>query len=95
MTASQGVETFLLGPARAGRLSCDAAEEAIDLASTYAPSSAFDRAQQWWQRCGTSNQWSALGFAKGVRWLAMLRRDGDTKIFDTVCHQLLLIVRLP
>ena len=95
MTASQGVELFLLGPARAGRLSCEAVEEAIDLASTYAPSSAFDRAQQWCQQCGTSNQWSALGFAKGVRWLAMLRRDGEMETFTTVCHQLLLLVRLP
>lgn len=95
MTASQGVEWFLLGPARAGRLSCDAAEEAIELASTYAPSSAFDRAQAWWRLHEPANQLATLAFAKGVRWLAMLRRDGEMDTFTTTCRQLLLLTRLP
>ena len=95
MTASQGVEMYLLGPARAGRLSCEAVEEAIELASNHAPSSACSRAQEWWRAHESPSQMAALQFSKGIRWLAMLRRDGEMERFTTVCHQLLLMTRLP
>lgn len=95
MTASQGVELFLLRPARARQLSVGAAEEAIEIASTYEPNSAINRAEQWWRANESANPMGALGYGKGVRWLAILRRDGEMEKFTATCRQLLLLTRLP
>ena len=80
---------FLSEPLGRGQLDAEAIETAIELADQFAPSKAFDRARDWWQR-QHSSEWHGLGFAKGVRWLAMLRRDSDEKTYTAACHQLRL-----
>lgn len=58
-------------------------EEAIRVAGEQSVKRAFKDAQQHYKlRHGSSDLNGSLGFAKGIRWLAMIRRDEGTVAFD-------------
>ena len=64
-------------------------EEAIRIASVKSPSGAFDAAQLYYAtRHGSMVARGYLGFAKGTRWLAMIRRDEGQAAFDRALQQL-------
>lgn len=58
----------------------DDLEEAIRLAGEYSPSAVFHRAAQYFASKHGETR-SHLGFAKGTRWLAMIRRDEGREAF--------------
>lgn len=69
-------------------------EEAIRLAGQYSPSSAIDRAGRHYRVAHPSaGQMEALTFGKGVRWLAMVRRDEGQIPFETAVEGLWDYVR--
>lgn len=65
-------------------------KEAIRIASENSPSSAFDRAARYYAiHYGIVNNQRA--YAKGVRWLAMIRRDESLEAFNEVITKLFTI----
>lgn len=64
-------------------------EEAIRIASTKSPSGSFDAAQRYYiMRHGSSVHAGYLAFAKGTRWLAMVRRDEGQQAFEAATEEL-------
>ena len=60
----------------------DDLEEAIRIASKKSPSGAINEAQRYYiLRHGSAVLNGYLGFAKGTRWLAMIRRDEGEQVF--------------
>ncbi|OGY71107.1 MAG: hypothetical protein A2986_01865 [Candidatus Jacksonbacteria bacterium RIFCSPLOWO2_01_FULL_44_13] len=67
----------------------DDLEKAIEIASRKLPSGAFDEAQRHYiTRHGNYVSLGYLTYAKGVRWLAMLRRESGQAAFDAACDAL-------
>lgn len=88
MKAREGIRflELLLKDPQSGMHALDL-EKAIRLASECSPSRSFDRASQYWfLRHGRTMYY--LGFAKGTRWLAMIRRDEGTDAFEAAVDQL-------
>lgn len=72
----------------------DDLDEAIRIASVKLPSSAFDVAQRYYiVKHGSAVLNGYLGFAKGTRWLAMIRRDGGRKAFEQKVNELRQVCR--
>lgn len=69
-------------------------EEAIHIASIKSPSSAFTEGQRCYQRFAF-NQMEALTFGKGIRWLAIVRRDEGDKEFQEACEELRVLAGQP
>lgn len=64
-------------------------EKAIEIAGAKSPSGAFDAAQRYYiMRHGSAVMNGYLAFAKGTRWLAIIRRDEGQKAFEAVIEQL-------
>lgn len=64
-------------------------DKAVKIASSKSPSAAFDAAQQHFiLKHGQGVLDGYLAFAKGTRWLAMLRRDFDRKVFEKAVDEL-------
>jgi len=63
-------------------------EEAIRLAGQYSPSAVFNRAATYWQSRHGQVGHLSLGFAKGTRWLAMIRRDEGQQAFEQTADRL-------
>lgn len=64
-------------------------EEAVRIASNKSPSAAFGMAQRYYaSRHGSNVHDGYLGFAKGTRWLAVLRRDEGQAAFDAAVAEL-------
>ena len=61
----------------------DDVEEAIRIAGKKSPSGAINEAQRYYiLRHGSAVSDGYLGFAKGTRWLAMIRRDEGKVAFE-------------
>ena len=72
----------------------DDLEEAIRIASVKSPSAAFDAGQRYYiLKHGSAVLDGYLGFAKGVRWLAMIRRDEGRVAFETRVSELRQLCR--
>ena len=68
-------------------------EEAVKIARSKSPSSAFDVAQRYYiLKHGSSVLNGYLAFAKGTRWLAILRRDEGSNAFETAVLNLWRVV---
>lgn len=67
------------------RLSEEAAAQGIKIASSNAPSSAFKEASQIFL---PKSQLAEIGFAKAVRWLAVLRRDEGESAFMAAADEI-------
>jgi hypothetical protein len=63
-------------------------EEAVRLAGQYSPSAVFNRAAQYWQSVHGERGFYYLGFAKGTRWLAMIRRDEGQLAFEQAAERI-------
>ena len=83
MRARDGMQ-FLLSFPREER------QKAIDLAGGYAPSSAFRQAGMFYVLAhpDRGGHWE-LAFAKGARWLAVLRRDEGEEAFREASQEIL------
>lgn len=90
MNPQGGIDRFLFGLMVNRQSDFTSADlgKAIEIAGNYSPSAAFDRARTYWQRTHCNGEMIALAFAKGVRWLAMLRRDEGQAAFDVKCQEL-------
>ena len=89
MKSCDGIRKFLDGLISRSEMTADDLEKAIQITGNYSPSSAFKRAREYWRISHLStNSMCALAFAKGVRWLAMLRRDEGQEAFETECERL-------
>lgn len=65
-------------------------EEAIRIAGEKSPSAAFKLAQRYYVvRHGRAVTDGYLAFAKGTRWLAILRRDEGQAAFEEVAERML------
>lgn len=72
----------------------DDLEEAIRIASVKSPSSAFDAGQRYYiVKHGSAVLNGYLGFAKGARWLAMIRRDEGQAAFEVKVKELWQLCR--
>lgn len=72
-------------------MTADDLEEAIRLAGQYSPSAAIDRAGRHYRTAHVGvGEMEILAFAKGVRWLAVLRRDEGERAFETAAATLLV-----
>lgn len=87
MTAQEGVRALLFVGKALGQLSADDVELAIKIARVKNPSSAYSRAAHGWhlRHPGSLGE---TGFAKGTRWLAIIRRDEGQTAFVVVCEEL-------
>lgn len=87
MEAKDGIG-FLAFLISQGRMIYADLKEAIRIAEENSPSSAFDRAARYYgiQHGIVSEQ---RAFAKGVRWLAMIRRDESSEAFNEAITKLL------
>lgn len=92
MKPLDGIQKFLNGLISQSLMTDDDLQKAIQIAENYQPSSAFKRAQEYWQINKTGLPISALAFAKGVRWLSMLKRDQGQKVFEAECERLRQII---
>ena len=64
-------------------------EAAIKIASRRQPTGAFkEAARHYAARHGSCVASGYLGFAKGTRWLAVLRRDEGEQAFEEICQKL-------
>ena len=64
-------------------------EKAIEIAGSKSPSASFKVAQRYFVlQHGTSVQDGYLGFAKGTRWLAIIRRDEGQEAFESKASEL-------
>lgn len=88
MKPLDGIQKFLNGLISQSLMTNDDLEKAIHIAGNYQPSSAFKRAQEYWQINKSKLPVSALAFAKGVRWLSMLRRDQGQQAFESEIQKL-------
>ena len=94
MDARGGVQIFLSLPAAQGRIEAADIEKAIEIASSKSPSASFDVAGLH-ARIKGLDQMTGLVFAKGVRWLAMIRRDEGQEVFEKACAELRQFVSTP
>jgi hypothetical protein len=90
MEAKDGIN-FLAFLISAGRMTYVDLKEAIKIAEENSPTSAYDRAARYYNIhfCGIVSEQRA--FAKGVRWLAMIRRDEDPVVFYEAIAKLLTV----
>jgi len=89
MDARSGVQRFLILPALAGRLTAADIEQAIHIACEKSPSAAIDSGQVAFMVAHRgANEAVAIGFGKGCRWLAMIRRDEGQEVFGQICSEL-------
>ncbi len=89
MEAKDGIG-FLAFLISSGRMTYTDLKEAIGIAEKNSPSSAFDRAERYYGvKYGIINDQRA--FAKGVRWLAMIRRDESPEAFYKAIVRLLTV----
>lgn len=89
MKATEGIrflELLLANPSSG--MTAEDLEEAIRLAGGYSPSASFSRASQHWVLKRGRGGFFYLGFAKGTRWLAMIRRDEGIDAFNAAADQL-------
>lgn len=95
MDAKEGVQRFLIGLLSVKETTYNATdtEKAIEIASAKSPSAAFNEAQQYCRFFKSSPIW-ALGFVKGTRWLAVLRRDLGEQGFKMYVETLRLQISL-
>lgn len=64
-------------------------EEAVRIAGSRSPSAAFGDAERYYVvRHGRAVQNGYLGFAKGTRWLSVLRRDEGQAAFEAAVASL-------
>ena len=72
----------------------DDLEEAIRIAGKKSPSGAIDEAQRYYiLRHGSAVLNGYLGFGKGTRWLAMIRRDEGQMAFEKKVAELRQLCR--
>ena len=72
----------------------DDLEEAIRIAGEKMPKSAFNEARRYYTlRHGNSTLNGSVGFAKGTRWLAMIRRDEGQMAFEKKVAELRQLCR--
>jgi (p)ppGpp synthase/HD superfamily hydrolase len=89
MEAKDGID-FLAFLISQGRMAYTDLKEVIRIAEENSPSSAFDRAARYYGiHYGIVHEQRA--FAKGVRWLAMIRRDESPEAFYEALAKLLTI----
>lgn len=88
MTAQQGMRRFLFAGKTLGQLTATDIELAIEIAARKNPSAAVKEAQRQWIFCHPEHRDWAMGFGKGVRWLALIRRDEGQVAFEVVCEEL-------
>ena len=81
MDAKNGIQQFLIGLFTAEKIDRQDIERAIEIAKKFSPSAAFSQAKLYCRLYKGSPIWD-LGFAKGVRWLAILRRDSTPSEFE-------------
>lgn len=62
-------------------------EKAIEIAGSKSPSASFDAAGLHARSTG-KDQMTSLAFAKGTRWLAMIRRNEGQQAFDAAVAEL-------
>lgn len=79
MNAEQGVQ-FLIALIAGKYITPADLEKAIEIAAAKSPSAAFDCAGQYCVMAGKREY--SLAFAKGTRWLAVLRRDQGQSAFE-------------
>lgn len=94
MNAKQGTQ-FLIALIAGKYITPADLEKAIEIAATKSPSAAFGAAQLYYiTRHGQGVSNSYLGFAKGTRWLAVLRRDQGLQVFEAEAEKLRLQARV-
>ena len=77
-------------------MDADDLEEAIKIASKKSPSGAFDAAQRYYiTRHGSAVLDGYLAFAKGTRWLAVIRRNQGQAAFDAAVALLRKVTPVP
>lgn len=90
MDAKRGVETFLTFPISQGLLTKDDLEKAIEIASEKSPSSAITAGQLAYRiahpECRSTL--AVENYGKGVRWLAIIRRDEGQEAFKKAFTEL-------
>ncbi len=69
-------------------------EKAIEIAGTKSPSASFNAASLHARLTG-KGQMTSLTFAKGTRWLAMIRRDEGDEAFKKAAEELRQMVGTP
>lgn len=79
MNAENGVQ-FLIALITREYITLEDLKKAIEIAATKSPSAAFRRASEYCVLAGKREYY--LAFAKGTRWLAMLRRDQGQQAFE-------------
>lgn len=86
MNSQTGVFVFLVTPAQRGELTEEDIEKAIEIAGSKSPSGSKQLATIHATLRGLG-QWKALNYFKGVRWLAIIRRDeGDAAFQEKVAE---------
>lgn len=82
MDAQTGIQ-FLVLLVQQGLADKEDIEKAVEIAGSKSPSASFDAAQlHFTLRHSQSASGGYLAFAKGTRWLAVLRRDSGRKAFE-------------
>jgi (p)ppGpp synthase/HD superfamily hydrolase len=89
MEAKDGIN-FLAFLISQGRMTYADLKEAVRIAEENSPSSAFDRAARYYA-VQYGNITEQRAFAKGARWLAMIRRDESSEAFYEAIAKLLTI----
>jgi hypothetical protein len=90
--AQTGIQ-FLVLLARQGLADKEDIEKAVEIAGSKSPSASFDAAQlAFVLRHGQAVSNGYLAFAKGTRWLAVLRRDSGRKAFEEAVAELVKLV---
>lgn len=88
MDAKTGIN-FLKFLLQEGKADASDIEKAIETAESKSPSASFDAAARAFAlRHGTAVSNGYLAFAKGTRWLAVLRRDSGQAAFDQAAAEL-------
>ena len=87
MDAKTGVQQFLLGLLTQKKMDSSDLEKAIEIARTKSPSAAFDKAGEYCRFYKSNPEWK-LGFAKGTRWVAMVRRELGEQGFEMYLENL-------
>lgn len=70
-------------------------EKAILIASKKSPSGAFDAGREYYQMRHGSFAEGHVGFAKGTRWLAVIRRSQGQAVFDAAVALLRQVMPVP
>lgn len=92
MKPHEGIRRFLELPLREGRLDNVGLAQAILTAYESSPQAAYKFAVAWWRVKFGGSETDAQSYGKGVRWLAILRRDEGKAAFEAACEQLAELV---